>query len=116
MVRFIVRILGNTLALFVASWFVAGFSFAGGVKEYAIAGVVLGLLNLIVKPILKMISLPIIILTLGLFTVVINALILWLVDYIFEFMTISDITALIWATIVVSIVNIIVSAFTKAID
>ena len=59
---------------------------------------------------------PVIILTLGLFTIVINALLLWLVDYIFEFVTISDIMALVWATIVIGIVNMIVSAVTKAID
>ena len=116
MVRFITRILGNTLALYAASWLVAGFSFTGGLKEYAIAGIVLGLLNLIVKPVLKIISLPIIILTLGLFTLVINALILWLVDYIFDFIAISDIVALVWATAVVALVNIIISGLTKTID
>lgn len=116
MVRFLVRILGNALALYAASWFVAGFSFNGGMKEYAIAGVVLGLLNLIVKPVLKIISLPVIILTLGLFTIVINALLLWLVDYIFDFITISDIMALVWATIVISVVNMIISGLTKTVD
>lgn len=116
MVKFIVRILGNALALFAASWFVAGFMFNGGIKEYAIAGVVLGLLNMIVKPVLKFISTPFIILTLGLFTIVINALLLWLVDYIFDFITISDIMALVWATIVISIVNMMISALTKAND
>ena len=61
MIRFIVRILGNSVALFAASYFVAGFSFTGGLKEYAIAGVVLGLLNMTVKPVLKLISMPVII-------------------------------------------------------
>lgn len=116
MIVFIVRILGNALALYAASWFVAGFSFTGGIKEYAIAGAVLGLLNLIVKPVIKMISLPVIILTLGLFTIVINALLLWLVDYIFDFIEISDIMALVWATVVVVIVNMLISGLTKAID
>ena len=116
MVSFLLRITGNALALYAATWFVAGFNFTGGIKEYAIAGVVLGLLNMIVRPVLKLISMPVIILTLGLFTIVINALLLWLVDYIFEFVTISDIMALVWATIVIGIVNMIVSAMTKAID
>jgi putative membrane protein len=116
MVTFILRILGNALALFAAAWFVPGFQFTGGIKEYAIAGIVLGLLNMLVRPILKLISMPVIILTLGLFTIVINALLLWLVDYIFDFITISDIMALVWATIVIGIVNMIVSAITKAID
>ena len=116
MVGFILRILGNSVALFAASWFVAGFIFTGGLKEYALAGTVLGLLNMVVKPALKLISMPVIILTLGLFTLVINGLLLWSVDYIFDFVTISNLTALAWATIVVTIVNMLVSAITKATD
>ena len=116
MVSFVLRILGNSVALYAASWFVAGFGFSGGIKEYAMAGAVLGLLNMTVKPILKTISLPAIILTLGLFTLVINALLLWIVDYIFDFVTITDIVSLVWATIVVGIVNIIVSAIVKIFD
>ena len=116
MVSFIVRILGNSLALYVAAWFITGFSFTGGLKEYAIAGVVLGLLNMTVKPVIKLISMPVIILTLGLFTIVINALLLWAVDYIFDFITIGDIMALVWATIVISVVNMLVSGLTRAVD
>ena len=113
MIKFLIRILGNSVALYAASWFVAGFVFSGNIKEYAIAGTVLGLLNLIIKPVLKFISMPIIILTLGLFTIIINALLLWLVDYIFDFIKISDIASLIWATIVISIVNMVIGTFAK---
>jgi|SRR3989338_2549304 len=116
MIGFLLRILGSSLALYTASWLVVGFGFTGGIKEYAIAGIVMGFLNVIVRPVLKLISFPIIILTLGLFTIVINALILWLVDYIFDFITINNIMALVWATIVIFVVNMIVSAITKAID
>ncbi|MDP3792955.1 MAG: phage holin family protein [bacterium] len=116
MISFVLRILGNSVALYAASWFVAGFSFTGGIKEYAIAGAVLGLLNMTIRPILKFISTPFIILTFGLFTLVINALLLWLVDYIFDFIIISDIVTLVWATIIVSIVNMITSALIKTFD
>lgn len=116
MMSFIIRILGNSIALYAASWFVAGFSFTGGIKEYAMAGVVLGLLNMIIKPIVKFIAFPVIILTLGLFIIVINALLLWLVDYIFDFISISDIMSLVWATVVIAIINMIISALTKVKD
>src|SRR3989344_2642232 len=98
MLSFIIRIFGNGLALYAAYLFVPGFSFSGGIKEYAIAGVVLGLLNMLVKPVLKLVSMPFIILTLGLFVLVINALLLWVVDYIFDFLAISDIYSLAWTT------------------
>ena len=115
MIGFVIRIFGNSLALYAAYWIVPGFVISGGWKEYLLAGAFLGLLNLTVKPVLKMISMPIIILTLGLFALVINGLILWTVDYIFDFMSIRDTAALLSAVIIVSIVNLFVSAGTKAI-
>ena len=103
------------MALYVAYYFVPGFIISGGWKEYLLAGALLGLLNLVVKPVLKMISMPIIILTLGLFTLVINGLLLWTVDYIFDFVAIKDITALLYAVVIVTIVNLFVSTTTKTI-
>ena len=115
MIGFVIRILGNSLALYVAYYFVPGFIISGGWKEYLLAGALLGLLNLVVKPVLKMISMPIIILTLGLFTLVINGLLLWTVDYIFDFVAIKDITALLYAVVVITIVNLVISTTTKTI-
>ncbi|MEK7138582.1 MAG: phage holin family protein, partial [Patescibacteria group bacterium] len=68
------------------------------------------------KPPIKLVTMPLIILTLGLFLVVINALMLWLVDYAFNFVTIESVTALVWATIVVAIANGIIRAFSKIAD
>ena len=79
MIGFLIRILGNSIAIYAAYYFVPGFIVVGGIKEYLLAGVLLGLLNKIVKPPVKLLTMPLIILTLGLFLVVINALMLWLV-------------------------------------
>lgn len=116
MVAFIIRILGNSAAIYAAYLAVPGFVFTGGLKELGLAGLILGLLNLLVRPIVKVISFPIIILTLGLFTLVINALMLWLVDYFFHFIIIESTYALVIATIVIGIVNMIVSFITKFFD
>ena len=113
MISFIIRILGNSLALYTANYLVPGFIVNGSWKEYLLAGAFLGLLNLIVKPVLKMISMPIIILTLGLFTLVINGLLLWTVDYIFSFVSIKDVATLLYAVIVVTIVNLFISITAK---
>ncbi len=115
MIGFIIRIFGNSLALFVANYFVPGFVVSGGWKEYLLAGVFLGALNLIVKPVLKLLTGPLIILTLGLFTLVINGLLLWTVDYIFDFVSIKDVTTLLYAVVVVTIVNLIISVTAKAV-
>jgi len=116
MIGFLVRILGNSIAIYAAYYFVPGFIVVGGIKEYLLAGVLLGLLNKIVKPPVKLLTMPLIILTLGLFLVVINALMLWLVDYAFDFVIIESITALVWATIITAFVNAIISIFSKIID
>lgn len=101
------------MAVWLAFWLVPGFLVTGGIPQYLLAGLVLALLNMILRPILKLISFPLIILSLGLFTLVINALMLWILDYFLTSITIADLTALVWATIVVSIVNLIVSIISK---
>ena len=113
MIKLIIRILGNGLALYAAVLWVPGFSITGGWQEYLIAGLVLALLNMLIRPVLKLISFPLIMLTLGLFTIVINVLMLWLLDYFLVSVSIADFMALIWTMIVVSIVNLIVSMFTR---
>ena len=113
MASFIIRIVGNTVALWVAYYLVPGFFISGNLEQYLIAGVILGLLNMVVKPILKAISFPLILLTLGLFTLVINGFILWLLDYLVSFITIESITALIGATLIVTIINLFFSIIAK---
>lgn len=115
MIGFLIRILGNSIAIYAATYLVSGFIINGGIREFLLAGVLLGILNFAIKPVLKIISMPLIILTLGLWTIVLNALMLWTVDYTFDFVVVQDLTALVWATIIVSIVNLFVSATTKVI-
>ena len=113
MIGFTIRIIGNSVALYLAYLFVPGFVVSGGIKEYLMAGILLGLLNMIVRPVLKVISLPIIILTLGIFILILDALMLWIVDYIFDFITIQNLWALAWATLLVGVVNWFIHKTTK---
>lgn len=113
MLGFIIRILGNSLALYMVNYFVPGFVIRGGIKEYLMAGVLLGLLNIIVRPVLKTVTLPIIILTLGIFILVLDAVMLWVVDYVFDFVQIQTLMALVWATILVGIINWFIHKTTK---
>lgn len=81
--KFLLRLLITALALWVATKFVPGISFAG--KNYApLLGVALvfGVVNSIVKPILSFFSFPVVLLSLGLFLFVINALMLMLTSYL----------------------------------
>lgn len=107
----IIGLFSNVLALYLANMWVAGFSVTGSWKEYLIAGLVLGILNLIVRPILKMVTLPLIIVSLGLFLIVINAVILWLAAQLTGYIVIDNYIALLWATLVVAVVNFVTHWF-----
>jgi len=113
MLPFIIRLFSNSIALGIAHWLVPGFVVNNGLKGFVMAGIVLGLLNLIIKPILKLISTPIIILTLGIFSLIINGFLLWLVSYLLDFVNIQTASALIWATIIVTIANVILTSVSK---
>lgn len=77
--RLIIRILLTAVAVFLIAEFLPGVSVASYVTAIIVA-VVLAILNLIVKPILVILTLPVTILTLGLFLLVINAIIILLAD------------------------------------
>ena len=102
--RFLARIVANALGLLLASLAIPGFSFTGEFKTLLFAGLLLALANAIVRPILKLLSLPLIIITFGLFIVVINMVVLKIVDYFFASLAIS-LGALFWGTLLLSIVN-----------
>jgi putative membrane protein len=81
--KLIARWIIAAVALFVAAWLVPGIRVdGGGWVAYAVMAVILGLVNAVVRPVLKLLSCPLIILTLGLFLLVINAATLWLSSYI----------------------------------
>jgi putative membrane protein len=79
----LIRWVITSFSLFVAAWLVPGIRVEGnGWKIYAAVAVILGLVNAVVRPLLKVLSCPLIILTLGLFIFVINGLTLWLASAI----------------------------------
>ena len=71
-------------------------------------GIVLGLLNFFIKPIINTITLPLRIITLGLFSIVVNMTMLWILDFIFEEITIPWFWPLFWTTILIWFLNILV--------
>jgi len=73
----------SSLSLFVAAWLVPGIhAEKNSWALFAVMAIILGLVNAIVRPLLKLLSCPLVILTLGLFVLVINGITLWLASYI----------------------------------
>jgi putative membrane protein len=86
---FLIKIAVNAVALWVAAWLLPGISFGEGKFGSKFATVVLvalifGLINAFIKPVVKFFSIPFILLTLGLFTFIVNAFMLQLTEWIAE--------------------------------
>lgn len=110
---FVIALLSNSIGLWLAQRFVAGFVMVGGLKGYLIAGILLGLLNLVVRPILKVISLPLMILTLGLFSIIINAILIIIVARVTPYIVIENLQALLLATLILAVVNFVSHLFSR---
>ena len=123
---FLLRAALTGFALWVVTLVVPGIYFIGGdstltrVGIIFVVGVVFGLVNAVIKPIVQIVSIPLYILTLGLIHVVINAFMLWITAWITEHTTHWGLfidqfwwTA-IWAAIVLSIVSWLLSLVVKA--
>lgn len=106
--KLIVKVLASAFALWVADAALAGFMVSDGIRGYLIAGLALGVLNTFVRPLLKLLSMPLILLTLGLFTVVINAAMLWFVAEALDAVAFTGgLLTLLGATLIVSAVQMV---------
>jgi putative membrane protein len=103
----------NAAALWVAAWLVPGLDFRGTVVELLLVAAVFGVVNSLVRPILTILTCPLIVITLGLFTLVINALMLLLTGALSERwglgFTVSGFWAAFWGGLVVGLVSVVIS-------
>jgi putative membrane protein len=111
---FLLKLLVNGAALYAATRFVDGISFSGDPIGLAGVALIFAVVNSIIKPIVRFFSFPFIILTLGLFTLVINGVMLLLTarlsqSFGFGF-NVAGFAAACWGALVVSIVSMILSA------
>jgi putative membrane protein len=115
--KLILHLLINAAALWVAVHLVRGISYQGGPVPFLGVALVFGVVNVLVKPLATLFSLPFVVLTLGLFLLVINALMLWLTSALagtlgLRFHVAGFVPALL-GSIVVSFVSLVLSAFVK---
>ncbi|HKV67662.1 MAG TPA: phage holin family protein [Gaiellales bacterium] len=97
------------IAFAITAWLLTGVSVHGGIRGYLWISLLFGIINAIVGTILRILSLPFIILTLGLILVLINAVVLAITDSLTSDLTINSFFwDAIWAAIVLSIATIVV--------
>jgi putative membrane protein len=109
-VGFVLRVLVNAAALWVAAALVPGIALRG-LRYTLLAALVLGLVNAIVRPVLVFLTLPITLLTLGLFIFVLNAFCLWLTSRLVPGFAVHGFVASVLGALVISIVSWALNAF-----
>ena len=111
LLRFIAKIVANSIGILIAVYLMpkiissGTMIFTGDIIDLIITGLVLAIANSIVKPILKFISGPLIILTMGLFMIIINIILLWSIAWLMPELTINGFWAYFWGVIIISILN-----------
>lgn len=106
---FVIRLTINILALWVAASVVPGMEI-NRMGTFILAGILLGVVNALIRPILLLLTLPFTILTLGLFVLIINAAMLWLVSAFLAGFTLTGFSAAFWGALVVSLTSWFASA------
>jgi putative membrane protein len=110
----ILLFVSSLVGLLIASHFIAGFSVSNNIKALFIVSAALTLINIFIRPILKLVLSPIIFLTLGLGIILVNAVVLGVLVYLFPaYITISSLEALLFATLIVSFVNTVINFSAK---
>lgn len=115
--EFFIRWFVTAVAVFVAAWIVPGIDYSN-FTGLAFASLLLGVINAMVRPVLLILCLPLILVTMGLFILVLNALLLWFVSGILpgSSFTVSGFWAAFWGGVVISIVSWLLSAFFRGSD
>jgi len=120
--KLLIRWIIASLALFVAAWLVPGIRVEGDAwVVFAVMAVILGLVNAVVRPFLKLLTCPLILLTLGLFVLVINGVTLWLasdiaVNWFHVGFYVDGFWSALLGALIVSAVTIILSALVREDD
>lgn len=118
--KILIRLLINAAALWVAVRLVPGVSFAGDARLLLVVALIFGVLNASLKPILIILTLPFVLVTLGLFTFVVNAFLLWTTSALSDALGlgfhVDGMFAAFLGALVVSAVSILLSLFVSTTD
>jgi len=110
--EFLQRWIISTVAALIATYMVSGLTYQTWVDLF-VATFILGLLNTFVRPVLMLFSLPLLIFTLGLFTLIINALLLYFVGFLLApKFNVTSFSAAFWGALVITIVSLILNSLT----
>lgn len=105
--------LSNLAAILIAAYFVSGFNIVLIPLEIIKVAAIFTGLNLLIKPIIKLILSPFIIITLGLGIILVNGVILYMLDFFSDSVNITGLEPLFYAALIISAVNVAINLFRK---
>lgn len=109
----LLQIVLSGLAVLLVARIVPGIHYEGDWLYLILTGVVVGLLNLTVKPLVTVLSLPFIVLSLGLFFIVINAFVLYVASWLLNGLTIDGCGSALLGGLVIALFNWVIRAFSN---
>ena len=107
---FLIRVLLNGLSIFLAASLLPGIKLSGALAALG-AGLVLGIVNAVVRPVLLVLTFPLTLVTLGLFLFVLNGLCLWLTSLLVKGFEVEGFWSAVFGALIVSVVSWVSSAF-----
>lgn len=113
LIKIISRIIINAIAIYVAVQLVEGIDLTINFYNLILAGLLLGIINTFVKPVIMILSLPFVLITFGLFTVIINVALLFLLTYLIPSFEIASFWSGLLGVIIISLVNYLLSKFSE---
>lgn len=108
--RILISWLVNAVALYITAWMVPGIQVSGGVGPLLLAALIIGLVNAFVRPVAVVLTLPITVLTLGLFYLVLNGLLFYLAAVLTPGFALAGFWAAVLGALVMSIVGMLLHA------
>ncbi len=107
--RFSLHILVNAMAILASAWFIPGVEFGYNFLTLVWAAAILSLANFFLKPVIRLFFGPLIVISLGTFSLAINLFLIWFVTQFIPQFTINGLAAYLFTAVIVSVFNILVS-------
>jgi putative membrane protein len=112
-IRLVAQLVVNAFALWLAAQWIDGVDFNGDLTSLALVALVFGVVNTLIKPLVNLLTLPLTVLTLGLFALVVNALMLLLTSWLVGTYTVDGFIPALLASLLISIVSTVLNWFIK---